>query len=137
MEVKNKREDLFTKTLPPIVGESGSDGITYDVLWEGNIIPDGQVKPIELTHDLDEYKFIIACQVRGTNVGSAASILPVEFMTKQSFYPIFLYVYSGSAVEIDSFAFAEYTTGNTNYAVYKPTGEGANAIYGVNIIGIK
>lgn len=134
MEVKNKRENLFTQNLPPVIGEGGT---TYDVLWEGDIIPDGQTKPIELTHDLDDYKLIIACQVRGTSAAPAASVLPVEFMTRQYFYPIFLYVYAGSAVEIDSFLFAKYTTGNTKYAVYKPTGEGANAIYGVNIIGIK
>lgn len=137
MEIKNKREDLFTQNLPPVIGEGGSDGITYDILWEGDIIPDGQVKPIELTHDLDDYKFIIACQVRGTSAAPAASILPVEFMTKQYFYPIYLYVYAASDVVVDSFAFAKYTTGDTNYAVYKPTGEGAIAIYGVKLIGIK
>ena len=164
MEILNRREQIGAKKIPPVIGEDvekagkskygvvkignginvsngviSVPGLTYDVLWEGNIIPDGETTPIELSHDLDDYKFIIACQILGgTNVTPAASILPVEFMTRQTFYSIFLYTYvAGAGVVIDNFLFAKYDTENTHYAVRKSTGEDARAIYGVNIIGIK
>lgn len=62
MEVKNKREDLFTKDLPPIIGAGGA-GFTADVLWSGDV----SSTEIEITEALEkpisDYVFLTANQI--------------------------------------------------------------------------
>lgn len=63
MEVKNKREDLFTKDLPPIIGAGGGAGFTADVLWSGDV----SSTEIEITEALEkpisDYVFLTANQI--------------------------------------------------------------------------
>ena len=63
MEVKNKREDLFTKDLPPIIGAGGGAGFTADVLWSGDV----SSTEVEITEALEkpisDYVFLTANQI--------------------------------------------------------------------------
>ena len=63
MEVKNKREDLFTQNLPPIIGAGGGAGFTADVLWSGDV----SSTEIEITEALEkpisDYVFLTANQI--------------------------------------------------------------------------
>lgn len=63
MEVKNKREDLFTQNLPPVIGSGGGAGITADVLWSGDV----SSTEIEITEALEkpitDYVFLTANQI--------------------------------------------------------------------------
>lgn len=62
MEVKNKREDLFTQNLPPIIGEGGA-GFTAEVLWNGDV----SSTELEITEALEkpitDYVFLTANQI--------------------------------------------------------------------------
>lgn len=63
MEVKNRREDLYTKDLPPIIGEGGGAGFTANVLWSGDV----SSNEIEITEALEnpisDYVFLTANQI--------------------------------------------------------------------------
>lgn len=63
MEVKNRREELFTKELPPVIGEGSSGGFTAEVLWSGDV----SSTEIEITEALEkpitEYVFLTANQI--------------------------------------------------------------------------
>lgn len=63
MEVKNKREDLFTQNLPPVIGAGGGAGFTADVLWSGDV----SSTEIEITEALEkpisDYVFLTANQI--------------------------------------------------------------------------
>lgn len=62
MEVKNKREDLFTQNLPPVIGEGGT-GFTAEVLWNGDV----SSTELEITEALEkpitDYVFLTANQI--------------------------------------------------------------------------
>lgn len=70
MEIKNRREDLFTKELPPIIGEGSGGGITATVLWEGNVTSDSVDITAELLHPISDYVFLCVSLL---SYGSAAS----------------------------------------------------------------
>ena len=70
MEVKNKREDLFTKDLPPIIGEGGKPTITE--LWHGTLPVNGTaIEGLVVTENFD---FVALCRA------TAYSAFPMEII---------------------------------------------------------
>jgi hypothetical protein len=77
MEVKNKREDLFTKDLPPIIGAGGA-GFTADVLWSGDVTSDELEITDALANPITDYVFLTANQnVNGAEMSGGMLYVPL------------------------------------------------------------
>lgn len=133
MEIVNKREDVFSQSLPPVIGLTGTD---VTLLWKGDLAPDAETHVIELSEPLENFKFVLACAQGGDSIFHSGSLLYVPMIVSQAYND--MWVINHNLVDmanVQRFSFAVLK--NIGYALYRPTVEGQAQLTGLMLLGIK